>query len=98
MPTVLNNVTTADTYVQANTLQCPDSVRFNIHVYNAAVFFSIGSAPGTQPGVQSTGEIFRSPGLYSMDRKLDQIQVRSAVKGVPAQVTIDAWRKPELSG
>jgi hypothetical protein len=98
MPTVLNNVATADIYTNAATLQCPDSVRFNLHVFNAAIFFSIGSAPGTQPGVQSSGEIFRGPGLYSMDRNLDQIQVRSAAKGVPAQVTIDAWRRPELSG
>lgn len=98
MPYALNNVTTQTNYVQATTLACPQSVRFNLHVFNAGIFFRLGNAPGTQPGAQSVAEIFRGPGLYSMDRFLDQIEVRSAVATKPAQVTIDAWRKGELSG
>jgi hypothetical protein len=98
MPYVLNNVTTADTYTQGNTLACQSGVRVNIHVFNAGIFFAMGSAPGVNPGVQTQQEIFRAPGLYSMDRNLDQIQFRSAAKGVPAQVTCDVWRAGELSG
>lgn len=97
MAYALNNVTTQNAYAQATTLQCPGSVRFNIHIFKATVYFRIGSAPGVTPGAQPTQEIFRAPGLYSMDRFLDQIEVRSAVAGQPAQVTIDAWRKGELS-
>lgn len=97
MPTALNNVTTLDKYDRTTTLNCPDSVRFNLHVFNAGIYFRLGSAPGTQPGAQATNEIFRAPGKYSMDRHLDQVEIRSAVSGVPAQVTVDAWRAGELS-
>lgn len=97
MAYALNNVTTQNVYAQATTLQCTNSVRVNIHVFNASIYFRIGNAPGVQPGAQPTTEIFRAPGLYSMDRFLDTVEVRSAVTGVPAQVTIDAWRKGELS-
>lgn len=98
MPYALNNVATQNVYAQATTLACPQSVRFNLHVFNAGIFFRLGNAPGVTPGAQSVAEIFRAPGLYSMDRRLDQIEVRSAVVGKPAQVTIDAWRAGELSG
>jgi hypothetical protein len=97
MPYALNNVTTQNAYVPATTLQCPDSVRFNLHVFNASIYWRIGNAPGVTPGAQSGAEIFRAPGYYSMDRYLDQVEVRSGVAGVPAQVTIDAWREGELS-
>lgn len=98
MAYALNNVTTQNVFAQATTLQCTDSVRFNLHVFNASIYFRIGNAPGVQPGAQATTEIFRAPGLYSMDRHVDTIEVRSAVAGVPAQVTIDAWREGELTG
>lgn len=98
MPYALNNVTTQNAYNAATTLVCPNSVRLNLHVFNAGVYFRIGSTPGTSAGAQPTGEIFRAPGLYSMDRFCDQVEVRSAAAGVPAQVTIDAWREGELSG
>lgn len=97
MPYALNNFKTSDKYEASTTLQCPDSVRVNIHSFNAAIFFRLGSAPGTRPGAQPTAEIFRAPGLFSMDRFCDVIEVRSAVAGVPAQVTVDAWRASELS-
>lgn len=98
MPYTLNNVTTQNNYAQATTLSCPQSVRFNLHVFNAGIYFRIGNAPGVNPGSQATPEIFRAPGLYSMDRHLDQIELRSAVSGTPAQVTVDAWRVGELTG
>src|ERR1700760_2832043 len=97
MPYALNNVTTQDTYVPATTLQCTGSVRFNLHVFNASIYGRIENAPGVNPGAQSGSEIFRAPGYYSYDRKLDVVEVRSAVAGVSAQVTIDAWRGGELS-
>jgi hypothetical protein len=96
MPYTLNNVTTQDSYTQATTMSCPDSVRVNLHVFNNAIFFRLATAPGTTPGAQASGEIFRAPGLYSMDRYTETVEVRSAVKGTPAQVTIDAWRAAEL--
>lgn len=98
MPYSLNNTTTTDTYTQANTLQCPSAKRVNLHVFNAAIYFRLGATPGVNPGAQATQEVFRAPGLYSMDRNFEQIEVRSAAAGVPAQVTIDAWRAGELSG
>lgn len=97
MPTAMNNVKTTDAYTPATTLQCPDSVRFNLHVFNASIYWRIGNAPGVNPGAQSTSEIFRAPGYYSFDRFLDVLEVRSGVAGVPAQVTADAWRAGELS-
>ena len=97
MPYALNNVATTDQYTQATTLVCPSSVRINLHVFNAAVYFRIGNAPGTASGVQSGQEIFRAPGLYSMDRYADAVEIRSGAAGVPARVTVDAWRAGELS-
>lgn len=97
MPYALNNVTTQNNYAPATTLQCTDCVRFNLHVFNASIFWRVGNAPGVNPGAQSGAEIFRAPGYYSYDRFIDVVEVRSAVAGVPAQVTIDAWRGGELS-
>lgn len=42
MPYPLNNVTTANAYTTANTLECPRGVRVQINVSNAAVFYQIG--------------------------------------------------------
>lgn len=97
MPYALNNAETGDAYKAAAELQCPNSVRVNIHVFNAGIFFTLGSSP-VQPGAQLTSEIFRAPGLYSMDRPLDVIRFRSSAVGKPARVTCDAWRSGELSG
>lgn len=97
MPYALNNAETKNEYTQVNSLVCPGSVRFNLHVFNAAVYFRIGSGPGIVSGPQAGAEIFRAPGYYSFDRLLDQVEVRSAANGVPARVTIDAWRAGELS-
>lgn len=96
MPYALNNVTTKNEYDSSTTLNCTESIRFNLHVFNAAIYWRMGTTPGVRPGAQSGQEIFRAPGYYSYDRKCDTIEVRSAVAGVPAQVTIDAWRSHEL--
>lgn len=96
MPYALNNVTTQNAYTPATSLQCPESVRFNLHVFNASIYWRIGSSPGTRPGAQVGVEIFRAPGYYSYDRPLDVIELRSGVAGIPAQVTVDAWRVHEL--
>lgn len=97
MPYALNNVETGDKYESKTTLQCPNAVRFNLHVFNAGIYFRLGTVPGTGPGSQAGNEIFRAPGLYSMDRAIDQIELRSASAGIPARVTVDAWRQGELS-
>lgn len=90
---VLNNVTTTDDYSAANTLDCPEAVKLDIQVYNAAIFYKYAVNPGG--GVSSRGipfqpEVFLAPGIYLLVRRAVTVAVRSAAAGAPAQVTIEA--------
>lgn len=87
----LNNVTTGDAYSRANTLECEGSHRQFIAVTGASIYLRIwqrfkGSIRAGGPGV----EIFLPPGYYDRSWQIDRLEVRSAVTGVPAQVTIHA--------
>lgn len=89
----LNNVTTANGYTTPNTLVCPDARRINIDVANAAIFYQLGHG---FPAVRWDDELFMGPAFRSMDALSDSepiadaIRVRSAVAGMPAQVTVHA--------
>jgi hypothetical protein len=98
----LNNVPTQDTYVDALTVEFPRArAGFSLNVFNAAVMYTLGyMTPGTrevqwQPVVT---EAFIAPSLSSFHDPTKEglppgsayggIKLRSAVAGVPANVTV----------
>lgn len=83
----LNNATTADAYAPAATLSCPSTTRLLVHVRNAAVQYQLGLG---KPASVWQDEVFMPPGSAGLIRSCDAIRVRSAAKGKPAQVSIDA--------
>lgn len=83
----LNNVTTSDGYTGQTTLEAPGTGRVTMHVRNAAVYYSLARGFGASLWGD---DIFCPPGSWSGDRDCDGVRVRSAVPGVPAQVTVDA--------
>jgi hypothetical protein len=88
----LNNVTTQDNYTQGTTLVCPQTIKVNITIANAAAFVQMADP---SPGIVGGGgafrpELFMPPGYYNMTRRVEQVRVRSALAGAPAQVTIEA--------
>jgi hypothetical protein len=92
----LNNVTTADIYEPKATLEVTYPIRRStVRVYNAAVFRQLLVATENDP-TQAVWEeeLFVAPGVQP-DRRdwYFGIRVRSAVKGTPAQVTIEAVPK-----
>lgn len=97
MPYALNNIATTDAYSPANTLDCPETVRVNFTILNAAAYVSFGTTPGLVGGAQQGQEVLYPPGMYSMDRTIATVAVRSGAVGIPARVTIACWRKGELS-
>lgn len=90
----VNNATTADDFTTAATLLAPGSVRFNIDVANAAVFYQFGEG---WPDVRWGFAVFMGPGFRSFDRQKDAMRVRSAAAGHPAQVTLEALTASELA-
>lgn len=91
---VLNNVTTSDDYSDAATLECPGTKELNILVYNAAVYLqyafrTVGYTAGSVVWQPAEG-VFFPPGERVRGRNVEQVRVRSAVAGKPAQVTIEA--------
>lgn len=87
---VLNNATTADTYTSGNTLNCPDAIRLNLTVANAGIYLRFASSLDGSRGGGQRPEIFFPPGFYNRGWRVDEVAVRSAVAGRPAQVTIEA--------
>jgi hypothetical protein len=81
----LNNATTQDRYDDARTVVAPTAVLWDIDVANAAVYYEFGEG---FPDVKWRPEVFQPPGFRSLTRRADAMRVRSAVAGVPAQVTI----------
>jgi hypothetical protein len=91
----LNNVTTQDGYVAANTLEQPGTVRVNLDITGASVYVLLGK--GDSGGISYTDpELFRTPGKYSLDRSCSALKVRSAVAGTPAQVTAELLTASDL--
>lgn len=93
MSVALNNVTTQDRYAAPTTLRAPGSQRLTMHVRAlpgaaaGGIYYELGSG---FEGVLWQGEVFMPPGTFSGSREFDSVRVRSAVPGVPMQVTIDA--------
>lgn len=91
---VLNNITTTDTYTDESTLECPGTTELNILTYNAAIYLQYafriaGYRAGATVWVPPEG-VFFPPGERVRGRNVEQVRVRSAVIGKPAQVTIEA--------
>lgn len=87
MAQALNNVTTADAYTPANTLNCPSAERFVIHARNAMIFYQLGH--GWPTPQWEMDERAMPPGSIGRALRVDAIRVRSYTAGKPAQVTID---------
>lgn len=84
---VLNNVTSADAYSNANTLLAPGSRRLRMDVFTAAIYYQLGIG---WPNPTWGAETFFAPARAGLNYTFDAIRIRSAVAGVPAQVTIEA--------
>lgn len=97
----LNNVTTADAYTAATSLDpMPACLRLNIDVYNQAIFWQIrvGSSEVERSGIW-LDEVFMGPGSRTIARKyITGARVRSAAVGKPAQVTLEAVTPGEVRG
>jgi hypothetical protein len=90
----LNNVTTQDNYADATSLIGQGLVRVNLIVANASILYEL--ADRWPPGSEWGEEKFLPPGMFSLERDCQGVRVRSAVAGVPAQVTVDALTDSEL--
>jgi len=88
----LNNVSTADTYTQANTLVCPQTIKVNLIIANNAALVQMADpSPGIVGGAGAfRPEVFMPPGYYNLARRVEQVRVKSAVTGKAAQITIEA--------
>lgn len=89
---VLNNRASADDYTEPNTLSCPQTVKVNLVVANAAIYVQFGDpSPGVVGGAAAYGpERQFLPGFHNMVRRTETIRFRSVVSGRPAQVTVEA--------
>jgi hypothetical protein len=90
----LNNVTTEDEFTSANTLECPGTRELNITVGNKAIFiqyaFRVQGYTGMSIPWSPDNGLYIPPGFHTRAYNVDGVRVRSAVAGVPAQVTIEA--------
>lgn len=73
----LQDVPSTTTWVE---LRQRGAVSWNVHVYNAGVYMQTGVGPAGG-AIEWRGEVFRGPGLYSLDgiaRPIDAVRVRAA--------------------
>lgn len=107
MSAVLNNVTTQDNYVNANTITDRASARINIIVVDAPIYYRLQVA-NPKPDDSShavsnayyperylpcaAGKIFSA----SIDRRATGVQIRSATAGTPATVSVEMITREEL--
>jgi hypothetical protein len=90
----LNNVETTDDWSASGTLECAGTTELNLLVNNAAIrlqyaFRRMGYTSHS-PAWEPAEGVFFPPGGYVRGRNVEQVRVKSAVKGKPAQVTIEA--------
>lgn len=92
MSYALNNITTANGYTPANTLQdLPSSSKVNGQIANAAVYVQVQRRWGSNvgPGYWDP-EVFLTPQKFNWARfGLCGVRVRSAVPGAPGQATLE---------
>ena len=95
----LNNIATADSYTDANTLrnQAP-CVLVQLHVFNAAILYQLQIGGSGREGRDEPfrPEVFLAPGFHHFYRRLTGCRVRSAKAGTPAQVTVNLIPDDEL--
>lgn len=87
----LNLVETQNAYTDATTLVCDGTVKLNIQVANKAVYYRYMPRQRQHPqqGFYNP-EVLLLPNTYFLVRNAERVQVRSAVAGEPALVTIEA--------
>lgn len=100
MASTLNNVTTADQYTAAATLQAPAVVQIVLDISNAAVFYQIKEpVEGLAEGAWNWGEEkFAPPTFQTLRRRTAGIRFRSAKAGTPAQVSAQLLTSIDLGG
>jgi len=90
----LNNAETADDYTVANTLQCPNTIEIIITVEGEPVLlqyaFSGGGYTSLAPTWSPPNGIFLPAGFHVRGRNIEQVRVKSFVKGKPGRVSIEA--------
>lgn len=89
---VLSNVPSTDAHQE---IRGVGSVRVTLLVANAAILYQIGRGRPV-PTYAGADEVFAPPGFYSLERAADGLRFRSAVAGVPAQVTAQLLGAGEL--
>lgn len=98
----LNNVSTANAYSPANTVDnIPVCARVNFDVVNAAIFYQLRAPTAGQNRLKPETwdwqpEVRLNPSFRSFERVLVGYRIRSAVPGSPAIVTVDAITKAEI--
>lgn len=97
MPYPLNNFTTTNNHTDSSEVTfSPPKSGFSMVVTNAAIYYKLAPAVSAKADAATyLAEVFAIPGRYTFDssdfpptEKGAKISVRSAVAGVPAQVTI----------
>jgi hypothetical protein len=86
----LLNVPTSDRYGVGAQLACPGAQTIALTVANAAVVYQLGQG-GIGAAIEwEPAEHFAIPGVWRLP-PADAIQCRSAVAGVPAQISVSAY-------
>lgn len=101
MSYVLNLIQTTDQYTATNTLIFDQRVsRVNIDTYNAGIYYSLQSGINGINASDNDGswgpDTFAGPSFRSLSRSCTGIQVRSALAGTPAIVTVEGVPHEEL--
>ena len=87
MAWTLTNYYTQDTYSSAGQLQVKGA-RYSLSVANSSIYYQYQRDQGLQVEPWQS-EVFLAPGFYLIRRKITGLQVRSAVTGLPALVTVE---------
>jgi hypothetical protein len=96
MSASLNRFATTDRYGQGSAkgeLLCPGTVRIRFQVSNAAIRYRVGQG---SPPHYLEDEYELLPMMGGLDEVCDAVQVRSAIAGTPAVVSIKALTANEV--
>lgn len=89
----LNNATTTDRFEDTE-LECPGTTEVDITVANAAVMvqyaFRVDGYTSAAPQWAPLEGVFLPPGFHVRGRRVERVRFKSAVTGVPSQVTVEA--------